>query len=54
MGFAKNLGTIIKEEWGRDGSWMFVIEIPAGLQDDLFSKLNSATKGNVETKIMDK
>ena len=54
MGFAKNLGTIIKEEWGRDGSWMFVIEIPAGLQDDLFSKLNSTTKGNVETKIMDK
>ncbi len=33
---------------------MFVIEIPAGLQDDLFNKLNSATKGNVETKIMDK
>lgn len=54
MGFAKNLGTIIKEEWGRDGSWMFVIEIPAGLQDDLFSKLNGATKGNVETKIMEK
>ncbi|KYC45675.1 MAG: hypothetical protein APG12_00718 [Candidatus Methanofastidiosum methylothiophilum] len=54
MGFAKTLGTIIKEEWGRDGSWMFVIEIPAGLQDDLFNKLNSATKGNVETKIMDK
>lgn len=54
MGFVKNLGTIIKEEWGRDGSWMFVIEIPAGLQDDLFSKLNSTTKGNVETKIMDK
>ena len=54
MGFVKTLGTIIKEEWGRDGSWMFVIEIPAGLQDDLFSKLNGATKGNVETKIMDK
>ncbi len=52
MGFIKDLGTIIKEEWGRDGSWMFVIEIPAGLQDDLFNKLNNATKGNVETKIM--
>jgi len=53
MGSAKTLGNIIKEEWGKDGSWMFVIEIPAGLQDDLFNKLNSATKGNVETKIMD-
>jgi len=54
MGLVKTLGTIIKEEWGRDGSWIFIIEIPAGLQDDLFSKLNGATKGNVETKIMEK
>ena len=54
MGLVKTLGTITKEEWGRDGSWIFIIEIPAGLQDDLFSKLNGATKGNVETKIMEK
>jgi len=54
MGLVKTLGTITKEEWGRDGSWIFIIEIPTGLQDDLFSKLNGATKGNVETKIMEK
>lgn len=51
-GDIKALGTISKEEWGADGSWSGVVEIPAGLQQDLFNKLNEKTKGNVESKIL--
>jgi ribosome maturation protein SDO1 len=41
-----------KEEWQKDGSLVAVIEIPAGLQDELFGELNSFTHGNVETRIL--
>lgn len=45
-------GKITKEEWQKDGSWIGVIEIPAGLQSEFFDKLNKRTKGDVETKII--
>jgi len=44
--------TVLKEEWQKDGSLVAVIEIPAGIQDELYGELNSFTKGNVETKII--
>ena len=51
-GDIKSMGTIQKEEWTADGSWVGVVEIPAGLQQDLFDKLNEKTKGNLESKIL--
>jgi len=51
-GDIKAMGTVSKEEWGADGSWMGIVEIPAGLQQDLFNKLNEKTKGNLESKIL--
>ncbi len=45
-------GKIIKEEWQDNGSWIGVVEIPAGLQMEFFDRLNSRTKGDVETKII--
>lgn len=45
-------GKIIKEEWQANGSWIGVVEIPAGLQSEFFDKLNKKTKGEVETKII--
>ena len=48
----RNFGKLLREDWQNDGSWICVIEIPAGMQEDLFDKLNSLTKGNVETKIL--
>lgn len=42
-----------KEEWGDDGSYMVIVEIPAGLQSQLFDKLNSMTHGSVETKLLE-
>jgi ribosome maturation protein SDO1 len=39
-----------KEEWQADGSWIGLMEIPAGLITELTSKLNSKTKGNAAVK----
>ncbi|HDP96709.1 MAG TPA: ribosome assembly factor SBDS [Euryarchaeota archaeon] len=47
-----SIGKIVKEEWQKDGSWIGVVEMPAGLQGDYLDRLNSRTKGNVETKIL--
>lgn len=51
-GDIKNFGEIKKEEWQKNGSWVGVVEIPAGLQNDFYDRLNDKTKGNVETKIV--
>lgn len=48
----KATARIIKEEWLNSGDWVCVVELPAGLREDLFSKLNKSTKGNVQTKIL--
>ncbi len=47
-----DFGKIIREEWQKDGSWIGVVEIPAGLQSEFYDKLNKRTKGDVETKII--
>ncbi|MFH1391643.1 MAG: ribosome assembly factor SBDS [Candidatus Diapherotrites archaeon] len=42
-----------KEEWQNDGSLVAILEIPAGVKQDLFNELNHLTHGDVETKIID-
>jgi len=44
--------TILKEEWQKDGSLVVVIEIPAGMQDQLYGELNSFSHGNAEIRIL--
>lgn len=51
-GQARKVGDLVKDEWQSDGSWIGVIEIPAGMQGDVYDILNKATKGTVETKIL--
>lgn len=51
-GSVANFGNLIKQEWQNDGSWIGVISIPAGIQDELYHLLNKLTKGNVETKLL--
>jgi len=51
-GDIREYGTVQREEWQKDGSWVGLVKIPAGVQDDFFDRLNSRTKGNVETKII--
>lgn len=51
-GVARNYGTLEREDWQSDGSWVGIIRIPAGMQNDFYDKLNDVTKGNVSTKIL--
>ena len=51
-GVIRNFGTPSREEWGGDGSYLCVIEIPAGLQKEIYDKLNNLTHGSVEVKII--
>jgi ribosome maturation protein SDO1 len=51
-GQLRHVGDMIRDEWQSDGSWIGVIEIPAGMQMELFDVLNKATQGNAETKIL--
>ncbi len=49
-GIIRNFGTPSREEWAGDGSYMAVVEIPAGMQTELFDKLNSLTHGEAVVK----
>lgn len=47
----REMGEIKKEEWV--GAEQFcLMEIPAGLQDELYTKLNGVTHGEVKTKVV--
>lgn len=51
-GVARGFGTLEREEWQSDGSWVGIVKIPGGMQTDFYEKLNDVTKGNVETRIL--
>ncbi len=51
-GVARNYGTLEREDWQSDGSWIGIVKIPAGMQTDFYDRLNEVTKGNVSTKIL--
>ncbi len=47
----RQMAPVLKEEWKPD-SWIVLIEIPAGLQGDVYKRLNDLTAGEVEVKIV--
>ncbi len=51
-GSVAGFGALSKQEWQNDGSWIGIITIPAGRQDELYSLLNRLTKGSAETKFI--
>ncbi len=51
-GTIRNFGSLEREDWQSDGSWLGIIRIPAGMQNDFYDKINDVTKGNVSTKIL--
>ena len=51
-GVVRNFGVLEREDWQSDGSWIGIIKIPAGMQNDFYDKINDMTKGNVSTKIL--
>jgi len=48
----KQFGTILREEWQSNGYWVAVVELPGGMENDLYDKLNKICHGNVESKIL--
>ncbi len=47
-----NFSTLVKNEWQNDGSWVAVVRMPAGLQNDFYGLVNHLTKGDAETKLL--
>ena len=50
----KKYGKILKEEWNNDGSIDFIIEIPAGMQEEFEITLNNLAHGQIEMCVMEK
>jgi ribosome maturation protein SDO1 len=51
-GAVRSFGTLEREEWQSDGSWIGIVKLPAGMQADFYDRLNTLTKGNVETRVL--
>jgi ribosome maturation protein SDO1 len=51
-GDIKNFGKVTKEEWQKNGSWIGLLELPAGMQPEFYDMINSKTKGNAEVKLI--
>ncbi|MFL2520807.1 MAG: ribosome assembly factor SBDS [Halobacteriales archaeon] len=45
-------GTLEKEEWQNDGSWIGVVRFPAGMQDEFYNLANGLSQGEAETRII--
>jgi ribosome maturation protein SDO1 len=52
IGELKGMGRLLDEQWLGDGSWSGVVEIPAGVQTELYEKLNARTRGAAETALV--
>ncbi len=48
----KSFGQILKEEWQKDGSWIVVIEMSGGLENDFYDSINKICHGNIESKVL--
>jgi len=48
----RKIAEVKKEEW-KENYWLVVMEIPAGMQSEIYSKLNDLTSGQVEVKVLD-
>ncbi len=48
----RQFGTLESEEWQADGSWIGVVEFPAGMQNDFYDLVNEETSGTAETRIV--
>jgi ribosome maturation protein SDO1 len=44
--------TMEKDEWQKDGSWICVVRIPAGIQTEFYDLINKITKGEGVVKIL--
>lgn len=52
MGAVKSLSEIKRGEWQSDGSWIAVVEIPAGMHGAFLDKIQQVCRGSAQTKIL--
>lgn len=45
-------GYLVKEEWGKDGSWMGLLEVPAGMTGEIMGALSRRGQDNIEIRIV--
>ena len=48
----KEFGKLRKEEWQKDGSYIAILDIPGGVEEEFYDKVNALTKGEAETKLL--
>jgi ribosome maturation protein SDO1 len=48
----REFGDLEREEWQSDGSWIGVVEFPAGMQNDFYDLVNEVSSGTAETEII--
>lgn len=51
---AKGFAKILKRDWKDDGSLNATVEIPGGLEQDFYERINNFTNGSAETEVLDK
>lgn len=49
----RSFGDLTEEEWQPDGSWIGIIEFPAGMQDEFYDLVNEISSGEAETRIVE-
>jgi len=52
FGEIQSAATIERDELQKDGSWICIVRIPAGIQGDFYGLVNKITKGQGEVKIL--
>ncbi len=52
VGVVKDLSAIKQEEWQADGSWIAVVEMPAGLHSSFLDRIGKTTRGQYQIKIL--
>ncbi|VVB70873.1 Ribosome maturation protein SDO1 [uncultured archaeon] len=45
-------GKLNREAWQNNGSWIGVVQIPAGMQTEFYALINRLTRGEAETKLL--
>jgi len=48
----REFGDLQSEEWQPDGSWIGVLEFPAGRQNDFYNQVNEVSSGEADTRIV--
>ena len=48
----KKYGTILKEEWMNNGYYVALIEMPGGMEEEFYEKVNAICHGLMESKVV--